>query len=440
MTNNKNNNEEAAEVVVVSSNEISKQIEEAGLVPASDSAVKITNSFTQFFQDINQYKERVQALVVTDETQVDKMKEAREARLKLVKIRTGADGVRKDLKAESNRYNKAVQGVYNILEYVVKPMEEHLLKQEQYIVLKRQQEQEALRISRQKECEPYREFIPLGVDLGKMVDTEYQKLFNGAKLQFDQREELKRKEEAERVEAQKKEEARIEAERVAKERLEKQRSVRYDEIAPFVPVYIEKPGVFIDLPEEEYLIELCKIKEAAKKEEEERIEAARVKKEREELIAARREQLSPYMFYIDDFDGVLNLPNESYDIEFKKIVERAEKAKKDAEEARLKREEEARIAKAKAEEAEKKAKAEKAEKDRIAAELKRREEAESKAKAEEEARIEAELNKGDAEKVEDLVDDLNGLKTKYKFKSSKNRKMYEELSSLINELITHVKR
>ena len=89
------------------------------------------------------------------------------------------------------------------------------------------------------------------------------------------------------------------------------------------------------------------------------------------------------------------------------------------------------------EEAERKARAER---ERLEAELKDKEEAERKAKEEAEARLQAELSKGDSDKVKDLITDLEGLKSKYKFKSNKNQKMYGDVQSLIDKVINHINK
>lgn len=72
------------------------------------------------------------------------------------------------------------------------------------------------------------------------------------------------------------------------------------------------------------------------------------------------------------------------------------------------------------------------------AELKAAAEAERKAAAEAEALKQSELNKGDAEKVKDLISDLNALKSKYQFKSEKNKKMYVSVSVLIDKVVTFI--
>lgn len=82
--------------------------------------------------------------------------------------------------------------------------------------------------------------------------------------------------------------------------------------------------------------------------------------------------------------------------------------------------------------------AERKERERIQKELQEKQDAEKKAKEEEEARIQLELTKGDAAKVKDLISDLNELKTKYSFKSAKNTKMYNEVGQLLDKIINHI--
>ena len=77
---------------------------------------------------------------------------------------------------------------------------------------------------------------------------------------------------------------------------------------------------------------------------------------------------------------------------------------------------------------------------KIEAELRAKAEAERKAKEAEQARIEAELSKGDAAKVQDLIKDMEGLKTKYKFKSKKNQAIYEQVGQLLDKVINHIQK
>jgi len=96
--------------------------------------------------------------------------------------------------------------------------------------------------------------------------------------------------------------------------------------------------------------------------------------------------------------------------------------------------------KAEREESERLQNIEKEKREKAEAELKAKQEAEEKAKKEAEEKIQSELNKGDAEKVEDLLSDLESLKTKYSFKSEKNNKMYSDVIILIEKIKNHIKQ
>ena len=78
------------------------------------------------------------------------------------------------------------------------------------------------------------------------------------------------------------------------------------------------------------------------------------------------------------------------------------------------------------------------EKLKIELELKSKKEAEQKAIEENEERLQLELNKGDSDKVKDLIIELNGLKSKYKFKSAKNKKMYSDVGLLIDKVTNFI--
>ncbi len=69
---------------------------------------------------------------VTDETQIDLMKAARERRLKFQKIRTTVDGIRIELKEKSLREGKAIDGAANIIKALIVPKEEQLKEQEKF--------------------------------------------------------------------------------------------------------------------------------------------------------------------------------------------------------------------------------------------------------------------------------------------------------------------
>lgn len=167
--------------------------------------------------------------------------------------------------------------------------------------------------------------------------------------------------------------------------------------------------------------------EAERKAEEERIAKEKAEAEERERIRKENERLKK--------EAEEREKREKAEAEKRAKAERERLAKEEAEQK--KREEKERKER---EAYEAKLKKEREERERIERELRQKAEAERKAKEEEEARLQAELNKGDADKVKDLISDLNSLKSKYVFKSAKNKKMYSDVSALIDRVIAHINR
>ena len=78
------------------------------------------------------------------------------------------------------------------------------------------------------------------------------------------------------------------------------------------------------------------------------------------------------------------------------------------------------------------------EKERIQKELEAKAEAERKAAADAELAKQAELAKGDADKVLDLITELSAIRSKYTFKSKKNKAMYEGVGQLCTKIINYI--
>jgi len=161
------------------------------------------------------------------------------------------------------------------------------------------------------------------------------------------------------------------------------------------------------------------------------------------LHDSRRELALPYYSYWSDDEKQSNL-GELSDEDFQSFLNRicGEKQKKDLAEQKKREEQERLLEESRKKEAAEKKKREELEA-KLAKERKEKEElekAEAARKAEEEAKIQAELNKGDADKVKDLVADLEALKSKYSFKSKKNNKMYSDVGILLDKVIGHIKK
>lgn len=237
-------------------------------------SLSIVEKFAPFFDQINEWKEKALSLVVTDETQTAEMQLAREGRLALRKVRTTADKLREELKADSLRYGRAVQGIYNVIEAGIVPIEKHLEDQEKFIERMETKRRDELRIERQRLVVDLHEYFPVNIDLGYMTTEDFDRMYNGAILQQKAAAQAKAEaEEAARIAA-----AKAEAERIERERIEAEERER---------LRIENER----LKKEAELREAEMQKERDRLEMEQRkanIEAARLRKEAEDKAAAER--------------------------------------------------------------------------------------------------------------------------------------------------------
>lgn len=182
----------------------------------------LIDRFIPFFEQAIEWKEKAESLVVTDINQTREMKMAREARLALREIRINADKTRKALKEDSLRYGRAVQGVYSVIESVISPIENHLEKQEKFKEIQEQKRKQELRQQRERMIEEIRFYIPYGIDLGEITESDFIKLYQGGHLQKKAAQEEAKRIEAERIahqkaEAEERERLRIENERLRAE-------------------------------------------------------------------------------------------------------------------------------------------------------------------------------------------------------------------------------
>lgn len=202
---------QAVDIITATVEQLGQTVNEFGL--EKETASNILDRFTPLFAKANEWKRKAEALVVTDASQTREMQEARIARLALKDIRVAADKERKSLKEDSLRYGKAVQGVYNVIEYLIAPIEKHLQEQEDFLKVQEAKRVALLQEERGMLVEPLQEFIPYGLNLGAMQQNEFDNLIKGAELM--QREKIA---EAEAAKAKEREDA-AERERLKTEAL-----------------------------------------------------------------------------------------------------------------------------------------------------------------------------------------------------------------------------
>ena len=140
------------------------------------------NLFVKFNDMVEQAKAwetKAMSIVVTDETQVKQMEQAKEGRIILQKVRTGAEKLKKELKAGALNYGRAIDFLYNFIENTCKPLEAHLLEQEKFKEVREKKRKDELQRVRAEQLAPYVE-NPAVFDLANMPEDTFQMVLNGS--------------------------------------------------------------------------------------------------------------------------------------------------------------------------------------------------------------------------------------------------------------------
>lgn len=354
-------------------------------------AEQVSNSFAPKIAEIDGYQ-NVYSGIIQSELNKETMQQARELRLKLVKVRTGIAAIHKTEKAFYLAAGRFVDALKNKLTEPVEQMEEKLLEIEETEKRLEAERIAKLKSEREAELSQYCENVAL-FPLGEMTEEAYQQLLNGQKLAHEAK--VAAEKEAERV--------RLENE--AKDRIE---SVRKMALAPFVQ-FISGTHDLREMTDENFDKLLCELRQAKADYD---AEQARIREENERL---RKEA-------------------EQAEARLKAEREAAEKARKEAEEkARKEREEIERKAREEKEAAEKEAA-------KLAKELADKKAAEAKAEADRLAAIEAEAAKGDAEKFGDYIAAIEAVMndSKFVFKSKKFKENHAKGQELLGKTIDYL--
>lgn len=176
--------------------QITTVIKETGLMPTK--AEVIIKSFVGFLEQAEEWEAKAKQIVITDISQTKEMREAREARLALKDIRVKTENVRKELKEQSLREGRAIDGVANIVKALVIPIEEHLERQEKFVEIREETRKEKVNVERMAMMAM---FIPdtSVYNLKEMSDEAFQKLLETSKIAYEAVLAAEKKAEQERV-------------------------------------------------------------------------------------------------------------------------------------------------------------------------------------------------------------------------------------------------
>lgn len=197
---------------------------------SSDEATKLQNVFTPYFDQARQLVEVASKIVISDVSQTGEMAQARKMRLALKEIRVSVEKERKQLKEESLRKGKAIDGMANVLKFLIEPIEEHLEQQEKFIEIKEMEKKQKIEQDR-KEVLVSLSVDPSFYSLRDMPDDTFEQLVSQIKESNRIKQETEKAAEAarlaaEKAEAEAREKTRIENELLRKEAAERETELR----------------------------------------------------------------------------------------------------------------------------------------------------------------------------------------------------------------------
>lgn len=162
----------------------------------------LLSNFGKAYADAKTLAAGASALVVTEESQTDLMREARTKRLALKAVRVEVENTRKSLKEQSLREGKAIDGMANIIKALIVPVEEHLEGQEKFAELRQAERAAKKHAERVEQLSQYVADVSL-YSLRDMSDEAFTTLLAGSKEAFTAQKEAEAKAEADRIAAAK---------------------------------------------------------------------------------------------------------------------------------------------------------------------------------------------------------------------------------------------
>jgi hypothetical protein len=193
-------------------------IKESGLNEERQSL--LTSQFQDFIEVANTWNAKAKEIVVTDSSQVDLMKLAKEGRLILRSKRTDIERVRKDIKEQPLRECQAIDAVAKALKELITPTEEYLKEQEEFGKREEEARLNALISERKQALEQYGVDCQY-LDLGGMPQAMFEMMVKSSKFDYEQKIIQREAEEKKRIAELEAERIRLEEQRKENERLRK---------------------------------------------------------------------------------------------------------------------------------------------------------------------------------------------------------------------------
>lgn len=305
-----NQEQQSTELEVVIAPELTKVISENQLIELP----KATQHALAFAPNMNKVVELSKALATMNkENPTDtEAKVARAERLALVKNRTAAGKIKDERKSGLLTEGKLVDNLYGVVKNSSELIEAEYEKIEKFAENREKERKEKLKAERLELLLPYTENADK-FDLGGMEEETFNDLYAGLKATF----------EAKQAAEQKAIEEKAEAERVEKLMVERSALVRdYNQF-----LTIEQISKLGEISHSEFNQLQYSLNEAKQKHDEEieaKIKEGEKLKEQVAIKEKRTAELLPFVVYIRDFNALLLLEEEEYQLQFTDIKKGAE--------------------------------------------------------------------------------------------------------------------
>jgi len=158
--------------IALKEKEISRRIDALGL--PEDTSMLMKEKFVPFVIEAEKWRDIANSIVITQEGDKEKMKQARETRLALKGIRVNLEKERKALKKESLARSQAIDLIAGTLRTLIEPIEDILDEKERYDEIKAEERKQALWQKRSQELAKY-ELKENQLDLREATEEEYQR-------------------------------------------------------------------------------------------------------------------------------------------------------------------------------------------------------------------------------------------------------------------------
>lgn len=160
---------------------------------------EINTAFGELHAKAKSWEIEAKSIVVANGDDLATMKRARELRLKLRELRVDANNRRKALKEDVLLRGRAIDGFYNVIAYLITPLEKHLQEQEDFVKLAQEKMLNERFERRLAEISQYTD-NPLAFSLRELSNDAYAAILQSTKDGYEARIAREAQERAEREE------------------------------------------------------------------------------------------------------------------------------------------------------------------------------------------------------------------------------------------------